>query len=162
MFPPLSEPELETQRCSIGGFRGPKAYRASNNYVIESCPGEETVLRSIRGRDDLGIDGNVLGSKTEVDREVLARGLDLVHGPGGDGGSPDVDVRQLGQGRDLVQACVRHLGFGQVQVGQVRQAGDVRSRSIGDGVLLQAQAPQVGKAGNGLDLRVGDAGAPEV
>lgn len=58
--------------------------------------------RSIRGGHDLGFDGDVLGGEAGVDGDVLARGLDLVHGRGGDGGSPDVDARQLGQGRELV------------------------------------------------------------
>src|SRR5215470_1506206 len=51
MFPPLSEPELETSVALQAGSGGPRAYRALNDYVIERCLGEETLShRNGRGR----------------------------------------------------------------------------------------------------------------
>src|SRR5258707_14311278 len=74
IIPPSCSPDASAMR---------RAYCALRVCVVRS--------RSIRRGHDLGFDGNIPGGEAGVDGDVLARGLDLVHGRGGDGRSPDVD-----------------------------------------------------------------------
>src|ERR1700722_10621358 len=86
MHPPATKPSTRSSHhyhvpSDRPRSRG-KAAASWKRAEAETSPSASSGPRSIRGRDDLAFDGNVIGVEAEVHREVLARGLDLVHGFG--------------------------------------------------------------------------------